>query len=43
MQRPDLGTLACVNPACQRFRLSGQDHLTVRKVYGQDYIRLSSH
>src|SRR5262245_6844935 len=40
MQRPDLDTLACVNPDCQRFRLPGQDNLTVRKVYGQDHIRL---
>src|SRR5262249_54563414 len=40
MKRPDLGTLACVNPACQWFRLTGQDHLTVRKVYGQDRLRL---
>jgi hypothetical protein len=40
MQRPDLTTLACVHPACQRFRLTGQDNLTVRKVYGQDRLRL---
>ena len=40
MKRPDLDTLACVNPACQRFRLTGQDNLIVRKVYGQDHIRL---
>ena len=40
MQRPDLATLACVNPECQRFRLTGQANLTVRKVYGQDHIRL---
>ena len=40
MKRPDLATLACVNPECQRFRLTGQDNLTVRKVYGQDHIRL---
>ena len=40
MKRPDLDTLACVNPECQRFRLTGQDNLTVRKVYGQDRIRL---
>src|SRR5262249_38500138 len=40
MQRPGLDTLACVNPECQRFRLTGQDNLTVRKVYGQDHIRL---
>lgn len=40
MQRPGFDTLACVNPACQRLRLTGQDNLTVRKVYGQDHIRL---
>ena len=40
MKRPDLDTLACVNPECQRFRLTGQDNLTVRKVYGQDRLRL---
>ena len=40
MKRPDLDTLACVNPACQRFRLTGQDNFTVRKTYGQDRIRL---
>src|SRR5262249_28081972 len=40
MKRPDLDTLACVNPECQRFRLTGQGNLTVRKVYGQDRIRL---
>lgn len=39
MQRPDLDTFACVNPDCQRFRLTGQGHLIVRKVYGQDGIR----
>src|SRR5262245_8711299 len=40
MKRPDLDTLACVNPECQRFRLPGQGHLIVRKVYGQDRMRL---
>ena len=40
MKRPDLATLAGVNTACQRFRLTGQDHLTVRKVYGQDHLRV---
>lgn len=40
MQRPGLDTRACINPACQRFRRTGQDNLTVRKVYGQDHIRL---
>jgi len=40
MKRPDLATLACVNPECQQFRLTGQGNLIVRKVYGQDGIRL---
>src|SRR5882672_2323845 len=40
MKRPDLDTLACVNRECQRFRLTGEGHLTVRKVYGHDRIRL---
>lgn len=40
MKRPDLDTLACVNPACHRCRLTGQGNLTVRKVYGQESIRL---
>ena len=40
MKRPDLDTLACVNPECHRFRRPGQGNLTVRKVYGQDGIRL---
>ncbi len=40
MKRPDLDTLACVNPECQRFRRPGEDNLTVRKVYGHDRIRL---
>ena len=40
MQRPDLDTLACVNPECHQFRLTGQGNLTIRKVYGQDSIRL---
>ena len=40
MKRPDLDTLACVNPECQRFRLTGQGNLTVRQVYGQGGIRL---
>jgi hypothetical protein len=29
MQRPDLDILVCVNSECQRFRLTGQDNLTV--------------
>ena len=40
MKRPDLDTLACVNPACQRFRHAGQGHLGIRNVYGHDHIRL---
>jgi len=40
MKRPDLDTLACVNPACQLFRRTGEANLTVRKVYGHDSIRL---
>jgi transposase-like protein len=40
MTRPDLDTLACVHPACQRFRRPGEAHLTVRKVYGHDRLRL---
>ena len=40
MKRPDLDTLACVNPACQLFRRPGAANLTVRKVYGYDCIRL---
>ena len=40
MTRPDLDTLACVNPECQHFRRPGATNLTVRKVYGHDRIRL---
>src|SRR5688500_13171202 len=40
MQRPDLDTLTCVNPACQHFRRPGAAHLTVRQVYDYDRIRL---
>jgi hypothetical protein len=40
MTRPDLNTLSCVNPACQRFRRPGEAHRTVRTVYGHDRIRL---
>ena len=40
MERPDLTTLACVNPECQRFRQAGQGNLALRKVYGRDRIRL---
>jgi transposase-like protein len=31
--------LVWINLDCQRFRLTGQDHLTVHQVYGQDRIR----
>src|SRR5262245_35794275 len=34
MERPDLRTLACVNPECQQFRQAGQGNLVIRKVYG---------
>jgi hypothetical protein len=40
MKRPDLDTLAWVNPACQQFRLTGQGNRIVRQVDGQDAIRL---
>ena len=40
MQRPDLDTLACVNPACQLFGRPDEGHLTVRKVSGHDQLRL---
>jgi IS1 family transposase len=40
MQRLDLATLACVNADCQHFGRTGQGNLTIRKVYGQDGIRL---
>ena len=40
MERPDLSTLACVNPECQQFRQTGQGNLAIRKVYGHDGIRL---
>jgi transposase-like protein len=40
MERPALSTLACVNPACQRFRLVGQGNLVIRKVYRYDRMRL---
>ena len=40
MKRPDLDTLACVNPECHQLRLTGQGNLTVRTVYGHDGIRL---
>ena len=40
MQRPDLTTLACVNADCHDYGQPGQGNLTIRKVYGQDGIRL---
>ena len=40
MDRPDLATLACVNPECHQFRQAGQGNLVIRKVYGRDGIRL---
>ena len=40
MQRPDIATLTCVNVECQWFGRPGQDTLSIRKVYGQDGIRL---
>ena len=40
MQRPDLDILACVNTDCQHYGRPGQGNLIVRKVYGQDDIRL---
>ena len=40
MKRPDLNTLACVNPACPLFRRPGEGHLTVRNVSGHDQLRL---
>jgi hypothetical protein len=40
MKRPDLATLACVNPECQLFRRPGEANLIVRKVYAHDRLRL---
>jgi transposase-like protein len=40
MKRPDLDTLACVNPECHLFRAPGKSKLIVRQVYGPDRIRL---
>jgi IS1 family transposase/transposase-like protein len=37
--RPPLESLACVNPACDRYGEKGGKKLTVRKVYGRDQIR----
>jgi IS1 family transposase/transposase-like protein len=39
MPRPDLATLACINPDCQYVGRSGQGNLAIRKVYGKDHIR----
>ncbi len=39
IERPPLSSLACVNSACESYGQSGQDNLTVRKVYGKDHIR----
>ena len=40
MKRPDLTTLACVNPEWHQFRCTGAGNLVIRKVYGHDRIRL---
>jgi transposase-like protein len=40
MERPDLDTVACLNPACQRFRQRDPSKLVVRNIYGSDAIRL---
>ena len=40
MNRPSLDTLACVNAECHLFRQPGQGNLVIRKVYGDDRIRL---
>jgi hypothetical protein len=40
MERPDLATLACVNPECRLCRQAGHGNLVIRKVYGRDGIRL---
>ncbi len=37
--RPPLDSLACVEPSCTLYGQSGQDNLSIRKVYGQDQIR----
>lgn len=39
MKRPDINSLACVNPECQLFNQPGKNNLKVRKVYGQDQLR----
>jgi hypothetical protein len=40
MARPDIATLACLNPQCQQFDQPDEGNVTVRKVYGQDHICL---
>jgi transposase-like protein len=40
MERPDMASLTCVNPECQMFDQPGRGNLKVRKVYGQDQLRL---
>jgi transposase-like protein len=40
MQRPDLDTLACVHAECQLCRRAGARNRVLRKVYGQDRMRL---
>ena len=37
--RPRLESLACVNPTCDDYGLTGAENLYVRKVYGKDNIR----
>lgn len=39
MSRPDLNTLACINPECHQYNQPGAGNLSVRKEYGQDQIR----
>ena len=34
-----LESLACVNPKCEDYGLTGLENLYVRKVYGKDHIR----
>lgn len=40
MQRPDINTLACLNPECQQYSQPGAGNLALRKEYGHDHIRL---
>jgi hypothetical protein len=40
MPRPALATVACLHPACQRFRPPGEGHLVIRKVYRHARLRL---